>query len=123
MGFTVGQFAGELVNAEQDGEANVIILDFPDMEIIVERADGLEEGILSVAQDVEIVGRYLGAMAENGQESVEELIENEVEFDVILSINDAGSYGAIDALEDAGLTPDDVMNCGWVKGRHINNIQ
>jgi len=109
MGFTVGQFAGELVNAEQDGEANVIILDFPDMEIIVERADGLEEGILSVAQDVEIVGRYLGAMAENGQESVEELIENEVEFDVILSINDAGSYGAIDALEDAGLTPDDVM--------------
>jgi len=109
MGYTVGQFAGELVNDELDGEARVIILDFPDQEIIVERANGLEEGILSVAPDVEIVGRYLGGLAENGETSVEELLEDDVEFDVILSINDAGAYGAIDALEAADVDPDEVM--------------
>lgn len=109
MGYTVGQFAGELINAEQDGQASVVILDFPDMEIIVERANGLEDGVRSVAPDVEIVGRYLGGAAENGEESIETLLDDAVEFDVILSINDAGTYGAIDALEAADVAPDAVM--------------
>jgi len=109
MGYTVGQFVGELVIDERDGEAKVVILDFPDMEIIVERANGLEEGILSIAPDVEIVGRYIGGLAENGQKSIESLLDDDVEFDVILSINDAGTYGAIDALEAAEIEPEDVL--------------
>lgn len=109
MGYTVGQFAGELINEEMDGQAKVVILDFPDLDIIVERANGLEDGVLSIAEDSEIVGRYVGAFSENGQESIENLLEDEIAFDVILSINDAGSYGAIDALEAADITPDEVM--------------
>ena len=109
MGYTVGEFAGELINEERDGQAKVVILDFPDLEIIVQRANGLEEGVLAVAPDVEIVGRFGGAFAENGQESIENLLEDDIEFDVILSINDAGSYGAIDALEAADIAPDEVM--------------
>lgn len=112
MGYAVGQFAGQLVQDEKNGEANVVILDFPEMEIIVERANGLEDGILSVAPDVDIVGRYIGALEENGQNSVEELLEDDVEFDVILSINDAGAYGAIDALEAEDVPPEDVMIVG-----------
>lgn len=109
MGFTVGEFGGQLIRDELEGEARVVILDFPDMPIIIERADGLEEGVLSVAPDVEIVGRYLGAISDNGQESIENLLEDGIQFDVILSINDAGSYGAIDALEEAGIAVDEVM--------------
>ncbi len=109
MGYTVGQYAGQLVQDEMNGTGQVIILDFPEMDVIVERANGLEEGILSVASDVEIVGRYLGGIPDNGQESVENLLEDNIEFNMILSINDAGAYGAIEALEDADLTPDDVM--------------
>lgn len=109
MGFTVGEFAGELIRDELDGEAKIVILDFPDMSVIVERADGLEEGVLSIAPDVEIVGRYPGAFSDNGQKSIEGLLDDGIEFDVILSINDAGSYGAIDALEDAGIAFDEVL--------------
>lgn len=109
MGYAVGQFAGEIISDEMDGEANVVILDFPSMDIIVDRADGLEAGVLEEAPDVNIVGRYLGAIADNGYNSVKQLIEDEVEFDVILSINDAGTYGAIDAMEEAEITPDEVF--------------
>lgn len=109
MGFTVGQFAGEIIRDELDGEASVVILDFPDMQIIVDRADGLEDGLKSVAPDVDLVGRYIGGVSENGQESIENLLADDIEFDVILSINDAGSYGVIDALEANDITPDEVM--------------
>ena len=40
---------------------------------------------------------------------IEDVLDDDITFNVILSINDAGSYGAIDALEDADIAPDDVM--------------
>lgn len=109
MGFTIGEFAGEFIRNERLADPKIIILDFPDMPIIVERADGLEDGVLSVVPDAEIIGRFPGGFSDNGQDSVEDLLDDEVAFNVILSINDAGTYGAIDALEEAEISPDDVM--------------
>jgi serine/threonine protein kinase/ABC-type sugar transport system substrate-binding protein len=87
MGFKAGELAGRLIV----------------------RADGLEAGVLSLAPDAHIVGRYLGATPEFAKASVSRLIEDGVEFNVIASINDAGSFGAIQALEEAGITADEVM--------------
>lgn len=72
---------------------------------LVNRANGLEAGVLEIAPDVHIIGRYPGGTRENGYASVSTLIDQGVDFDVILSINDAGSYGAVQALEDAGMDP------------------
>jgi len=108
MGETVGLVAGEYIRDELGGEANVVILNFPDLEIIIERANGLEAGVLANAPDATIVGRYQGAVADFALESVGGFLAEGGEVDVIVSINDAGSYGAIDALVEAGLTPDDV---------------
>jgi ribose transport system substrate-binding protein len=55
------------------------------------------------------VGRYLGGTRENAEESVSFLLNDGITFDVILSINDAGSYGAIAALEDVGYQGDEVI--------------
>jgi ribose transport system substrate-binding protein len=108
MGLEAGRAAGEYVRDELGGQARAIVLDFPDLEILIIRANGLEDGILEYAPDVEIVGRYIGATTENGYASVQALLAQGIEFDVILSINDNGSFGAIDALEEAGVSPDDV---------------
>ncbi len=108
MGLIVGEYAGEYINEHMDGQADVIILDFPDLEIIVQRANGLEEGVLSVAPDVNIIGRYLGALRDNGYNTVKNLLDDGVEFNVILSINDAGAFGAVEALEEANIGPDEV---------------
>ncbi|MDZ4671772.1 MAG: protein kinase [Phototrophicales bacterium] len=109
LGYKPGQFAGQIIADELGGEARVIILDFPDLPAIVERADGLEAGVLSLAPNAVIIGRYLGATEDFGRASVEELLADGVEFNVIVSINDAGSLGAIEALKAANIPTDQVV--------------
>ncbi len=109
LGLKAGRIAGAIVRDERGGHANVIILDYPSLEYLIVRADGLEAGVLELAPEANIVGRYLGATAENGEQSVSRLLEEGTPFDVILSINDAGAYGAISALEKAGVDPSAVI--------------
>lgn len=109
MGFAAGAFAGQIIREERDGHARVVVLDFPDLEAIVERADGLEAGVKSIVPEAQIIGRFRGATAEAGYQSIRGLIDAGTQFDAIVSINDAGSYGAIHALEEAGITPQQVF--------------
>lgn len=112
MGLRAGQHAGQLIRDELGGVARVIILDFPDMPAVVLRANGLEDGVLEYAPNATIVGRYVGGTRELGRESVEKLIADGVEFEVVVSINDAGAIGAIEAMESADIGPDEVMIVG-----------
>lgn len=109
LGNVPGRFAGTLVTEELDGEADVVLLDFPSLPDVVQRANGMEDGLLENAPDANVIGRFPGGTQAAGRESVAQLIENGTEFDVILSINDAGAYGAIEALEDADIGPDEVI--------------
>ena len=109
MGFRPGQLAGKIIAEEMGGKADVIVLDFPDLPHVVIRADGLEDGVLSEAPEANIIGRFLGATPDFAEESVSKLLEEGVHFDVIVSINDAGSFGAIEALEAADIPPDEVV--------------
>ncbi len=109
MGLKPGQAAGRAIASELGGEAKVVILDYPDLPAIITRANGLEDGVLEFAPDADIVGRFVGATRENGEAAIRQLLEDGVDFNVIVSINDAGSFGAIAALEAAGVDPDSVM--------------
>ncbi len=108
LGLEPGRFAGRIVRSEMGGQAQVIILDYPDRGDIVLRANGLEDGLKEFAPNAKVIGRYLGATREFGKASVEKLIKDGVKFNFILSINDAGSFGAIDAMVEAGIDPSSV---------------
>jgi serine/threonine protein kinase/DNA-binding LacI/PurR family transcriptional regulator len=108
MGVEAGRAGGTIIEEELRGGADVIVLDYPDLPDIVTRANGLVDGVTEIAPDVNIIGQYLGGTQENGYASVSQLIEDGTEFNVILSINDAGAYGAVEALEEAGIEPDTV---------------
>jgi ABC-type sugar transport system substrate-binding protein/tRNA A-37 threonylcarbamoyl transferase component Bud32 len=108
LGKRPGELAGQIIRDEMGGQANVIILDYPDLPHIVKRADGLEAGVLEYAPNATIIGRYKGATREFGENSVTNLLEQGIKFNVIVSINDAGSFGAIAALEKAGI-PDNAV--------------
>jgi ABC-type sugar transport system substrate-binding protein len=108
MGLEAGHAGGEIIREQLGGEADVIVLDYPDLPDIVTRADGLIEGVTEIAPNVNIIGRYLGGTRDNGYASVSQLIRDGVEFNVVLSINDAGSYGAVEALEEADIDPQSV---------------
>ncbi len=109
LGLEPGRLAGRIVRDELGGTADVIILDYPDRADIVERANGLEDGLKEFAPRARVIGRYLGATRDGGKASVEKLLADGVTFNVILSINDAGAFGAIEAMEAAGIDPASVI--------------
>jgi ribose transport system substrate-binding protein len=110
MGYAAGEYAAQLINDELDGEAQVAILDYPDIANVVIRADNIRVAVEEGAPDAEIVGNYLGGTAENGLTSMETALIEHPDINVVVSINDAGALGALQALENAGR--DDVIIVG-----------
>lgn len=109
LGRAPGELAGQIIRDEMRGRAEVVILGYPELPSLVQRAEGLEDGVLHYAPSAHIVGHYLGATRENGRASIARLLRDNVTVDVIASINDAGSLGAIEALETASIGPDEVV--------------
>lgn len=102
LGFAAGEYAAQLITDEMSGEANVAILDYPDVANVVVRADAIRAAIEEGAPDAVIVGNYLGGTTEFGLASMESALVEHPEINVVVSINDAGAYGAMQALENAG---------------------
>lgn len=105
LGCATGEIAGELIAQEKGGHATVALLDYPDLPQIVVRADNIENCLKQVAPRAVIVGRYLGGTPENGLKSLKGALQAHPEIDAVVSINDAGAYGAMNALEAAGKDP------------------
>lgn len=111
MGLHSAEVVGQIIRDEMNGKANVVILDFtdiPDADLVA-RADGLEAGVTTLAPAATIIGRFRGGTNEWAKESINKLIADGVHIDAIVSINDSGSYGAIEALLEAGYDPSEVI--------------
>jgi ribose transport system substrate-binding protein len=108
MGQAVGDFTGDLVNKQMNGQATVAILDYPQVPVLIQRADAMQKALLAKAPNVKIVGRFLGGLADNGQKSMTDALQKFPDINVIMSINDAGAIGAVKALEQAGKKGDEV---------------
>ena len=105
LGCAAGEIAGDLIVKEKGGHATVAILHYPDLPNVVVRADNIERCLKQKAPEAVVVGRYLGGTPENGLRSMETALQAHPEIDVVVSINDAGAYGAVNALEAAGKDP------------------
>ncbi|GAB4439741.1 MAG: substrate-binding domain-containing protein [Anaerolineae bacterium] len=112
LGWAAGEYAGQLIAEELGGEAVVAILDYPDLPNVVIRADNIEAALLEAAPGATVVGRYLGGTADFGLTSMESALQAHPDINVVVSINDAGAYGAVQALEAAGKGPDEVIVVG-----------
>lgn len=105
LGCAAGEMAGDIITKEKGGKATVAILDYPTVPQVVVRADNIEKCLQATAAEATIVGRFLGGTTENGLTSMESALQAHPEIDVVVSINDAGAYGALTALEAAGKDP------------------
>jgi len=112
LGKAAGEYAAQLINDEMGGAANVAILDYPDVANVVLRADAIAAAITELAPDAVIVGNYLGGTTEFGLSSMETALQEHPEINAVVSINDAGAYGAMQALEANGNTADDTIIVG-----------
>jgi len=112
LGYAAGEYAGKLIKKELGGKANVAILDYPDLPNVVIRADNIEKALLQQAPEATIVGRFLGGVQEYGLKSMETALQAHPEINVVVSINDAGAYGALQALEAARKDPQKTIIVG-----------
>jgi len=105
LGRAAGKFAANLINRDMSGSAKVVILDYPDLPNTVARADAIESTLKELAPGAVIVGRFMGGTREKGLASLEAALQANPDINVVVSINDAGAYGAMMALKAAGKDP------------------
>jgi ABC-type sugar transport system substrate-binding protein len=108
-GKAAGQYAKQKYG---DTAVQVAITDYPSIESLVKRADQIEQAFKAEYAAADVVGRFLGGTAENGQKSMETALQKYPKITGVLGINDAGNLGAYQALKAAGKTGADVFIFG-----------
>lgn len=112
-GYIVGTKAGEWVNEKLNGKAICGLLDYPLMEDIIARADGIKDGIAKVCPEAEIVITATSADPVTGMAAVENFLQAHPDMKIVVCIGDGGAVGANEAVKAAGLATDDfgIFSC------------
>jgi ABC-type sugar transport system substrate-binding protein len=111
-GYAGGSIAGEWIANEMGGEAEVAILGFPQMEALIERANGIKAGILAKAPNAKIVSEQSANTPEQGMQAAETIMQSNPGVKVICGTNDAGALGAMEAVKAMGMATDDFCITG-----------
>ena len=102
LGTAAGQAAATI--AKTRGAIQIAILDYPSQPNVVIRADAMEAAIKAGAPQATVVGRATGGTQDAGVTASESLLQKYPNLGGIVSVNDAGGYGAVQAFQGAGKT-------------------
>lgn len=105
-GFAIGEHAGQWIAEELNGEAEVAIFDYPELESIIARGDGIQEGILSKSPKAKIVARQSANNPEKGMAAMENILQVNPNVEVLVCVNDAGALGAYEVVMAANKDSD-----------------
>lgn len=106
-GWAGGIQAGKWIAEKLNGEAEVAILTTSNIKELQQRAQGIQEGILSLAPNAKIVAVQPGNYVEIGLKATESILQAHPNVKVIASVNDAGALGAYEAVSAAGKITED----------------
>ncbi|HWQ79450.1 MAG TPA: substrate-binding domain-containing protein, partial [Anaerovoracaceae bacterium] len=103
------QNAKQLI-ADLGGKGKIIVLDSPQANSSLLRADGFVETLKAEAPDIEIVSQqdYAGAQ-DKALQIMGNIIQGQPEVDAIYACNENGILGAIPAVEAAGRADDGIL--------------
>ncbi len=110
LGTVAGEAAAQIAQAQK--ATQIALLDFPSQPNVVIRADAMAAAIKAGAPKAQIVARVTGGTQAAGQSASETLLQKYPKLDGIVSINDAGAYGAVQAFKGAGRTGKDAFVVG-----------
>lgn len=102
LGTAAGKAAADV--AKTRGPIQIAILDYPSQPNVVIRADAMEAAIKAGAPQASVVGRATGGTQDAGLTASESLLQKYPNLGGIVSVNDAGGYGAVQAFQGAGKT-------------------
>lgn len=102
LGDACGQYITETFG---DESVDVLVLDYPDIESIVPRGDGMRDGVMEYAPNANIVQSISANTVEKGTAAMETAIQKFPNIQVI-GCNDAAALGAYSVVEAQHLADD-----------------
>lgn len=106
-GTAIGEMAADWINSELDGTANVCIIGYSMMDVLVERADAIEAALEANCENVNIVASFDAIDSQTGMSNTESMLAAHPEVNVICSISDGPAVGAYEAVKALGRDTDD----------------
>lgn len=107
LGRMIGEEAAKWINEKNDGEAEVVILDWPQLPILLERGNGIVDAIKENAPHAEIVAQQPAIDAAGGQSAMETIFQAHPNVKVVACIGGGGAVGANEAAKAAQKISDD----------------
>ncbi|MDR3123235.1 MAG: sugar ABC transporter substrate-binding protein [Treponema sp.] len=107
LGQIIGGEAAAWINEKLGGVAEVGILDYPQLEILLERGRGIVDAITANAPNAKIVAQSSAINPTEGMAKTETFLQAHPNMKVIACIGGGGAVGANEAVKSSGkLSPD-----------------
>ena len=106
-GTAIGEMAAEWINSELDGEANVCIIGYSLMDVLVERSNAIEAALKANCDGVNVVTSFDAIDSQTGMSNTESMLAAHPEVNVICSISDGPAVGAYEAVKALGRDTED----------------
>lgn len=102
MGMTLGLQAGEWAKNNIKGPVEVGLLNFDIIPQVIQRKQGIIDGIKKFVPDMKVVGDATAGEPPAGMAAAENFLQANPGLNVICGVNDGGALGAYEAVMAAG---------------------
>jgi len=106
LGIAIGELGGNFINEHysEDNKAQVALLDYPQTKVLLERGEGIKQGLENVAAGkYEIIAEQPAIEANKAQDAMETILVKNPDCKVVVGVGAGAMIGANEAL---------VINCG-----------
>lgn len=111
-GYLTGSMAADWINSnpelKEQEEIQVGIFDYPEIPVIIDRADGIEDALAEKAPNAKVVARQSAAIADEGVTLGENYMQAYPDMQIICGINDNGVVGAYEVWSAEGRVGDHI---------------
>jgi ribose transport system substrate-binding protein len=106
LGKVIGEQAAKWINQKLGGTAEVAVLDYPQIQVLLERGKGIVDGIKANAPKARIVAQTAAINPTEGQSKTETILQANPNVKVIACIGGGGAVGANEAVKASGKLTD-----------------
>ncbi|MDF7825352.1 sugar ABC transporter substrate-binding protein [Pontiellaceae bacterium B12227] len=107
LGYQVGKEAADFIKAKHGGKAEVAILNYPQLPVLLARGNGIRDAITELAPNATIVAETSAINPDEGITKMETIFQSNPNVKVVACIGGGGSVGANEAAKAAGKDADD----------------
>ncbi|MBQ8307054.1 MAG: sugar ABC transporter substrate-binding protein [Blautia sp.] len=107
-GTAIGEMAAKWVNDQLGGSANVCVIGFSMMDVLLERSEAIKAAMENTCTgEVNFVAEFDAIDAATGMSSMESALAAHPEINCVVSISDGSAIGAYEAAKAKGYDGDD----------------